>query len=118
MEEINEFVQQRIDKLNALKEIGIEAYGRYFNKAQSIEKLVEGFEEGAEVQTAGRITALREHGKSAFLDLRDSAGRVQVYVKLDTIGEDNFNNIFKRLDIGDILGVKGRLLRPGQARSP
>ncbi|MBU4149092.1 MAG: lysine--tRNA ligase [Candidatus Omnitrophica bacterium] len=111
MEEINEFVRQRIDKLNALKEIGIEAYGRYFNKAQSIEKLVEGFEEGAEVQTAGRITALREHGKSAFLDLRDSTGKAQIYVKLNTIGEDNFNNIFKRLDIGDILGVKGRLFK-------
>jgi len=107
MEGMNEFVKQRLDKLNALKEIGVEPYGSHFNKALSIEKLTDVFKEGVNVETAGRITALREHGKSAFLDLRDSSGRIQVYVKSNVIGEDSFNNIFKRLDIGDILGVNG-----------
>lgn len=111
MEERNEFVKQRIDKLNALKEIGIDAYGGRFNKSQSIEKLTEDFKEGAKVETAGRITAFREHGKSSFLDLRDASGRIQVYVKSDTIGTEKHNNIFKRLDIGDILGVKGEFFK-------
>lgn len=109
--DMNEFVKQRLDKLNALKEIGIEPYGSHFNKPLSIEKLISSFTEGAEVETAGRITALREHGKSAFLDLRDSSGRMQVYIKSNVIGDDLFNNIFKRLDIGDILGVKGELFK-------
>ncbi len=111
MEDMNEFVQQRIDKLNALKEIGVEAYGRRFAKSQSIEALVKDAKEGTKVETAGRITALREHGKSAFLDLKDATGKIQVYVKANTIGPDIFSNIFKRLDIGDILGARGELFK-------
>ncbi|MDP2938512.1 MAG: lysine--tRNA ligase, partial [Candidatus Omnitrophota bacterium] len=71
MEEMNEYVQQRIDKLNAIKEIGIEPYGRRFDKPVSIETMLKEAKEGDSVQTAGRITALREHGKSSFIDLRD-----------------------------------------------
>ncbi|PIV39675.1 MAG: lysine--tRNA ligase [Candidatus Omnitrophica bacterium CG02_land_8_20_14_3_00__42_8] len=111
MEEINEFIQQRIDKLNALKGIGIEPYGRRFNKAKSIEELARDFKEGDAVETAGRITALREHGKSSFFDLRDAAGRIQAYVKADIIGQENYTNVFKKLDIGDILGVKGKFFK-------
>ena len=110
-EKVNEYIEQRKDKLKALKEIGVEAYGQRFNKVESIEKLVAGFKEGAKIETAGRITALREHGKSAFLDLRDSTGRVQIYVKANIIGLDNFTNIFKRLDIGDILGARGEFFK-------
>ena len=111
MDEINEFMQQRIDKLNALKEIGVEPYGRKFDKALNIEDLVKDFKEDAAVETAGRITALREHGKSSFLDIRDAGGRIQVYIKSSSIGDEAYNNIFKKLDIGDILGVKGRLFK-------
>jgi len=111
MKDINEFVQQRLDKLNALKEIGVEPYGRRFNKPQSIKELVKSYKENAPTETAGRITALREHGKSAFLDIKDASGKVQVYVKSDTIGPNVYNNIFKKLDIGDILGVKGKLFK-------
>ncbi|MEK7867970.1 MAG: lysine--tRNA ligase, partial [Candidatus Omnitrophota bacterium] len=111
MEEMNEFTKQRIDKLNALKEIGIEAYGRRFDKPISIETMLKESKEGDSVQTAGRITALREHGKSSFIDLRDASSRIQVYIKADIIGKDIYNNIFKRLDIGDILGAKGKLFK-------
>lgn len=111
MSEMNEFIEQRIDKLNSLKEIGIEPYGRRFNKAVNIEALVKNFQEGQKVETAGRVTALREHGKSSFIDLRDASGRVQVYIKLNIIGEEVYNNIFKKLDIGDILGVEGEFFK-------
>ncbi len=111
MKDVNEFVEQRLDKLNALKEIGIEPYGHHFDKAQSIASLVKSYKEDASTQTAGRITAFREHGKSAFLDIKDAGGRIQVYVKSDILGKDAYNNIFKKLDIGDILGVKGKLFK-------
>lgn len=111
MEEMNEFVKLRVDKLNAIKEIGIEPYGRRFDKPVNIETMLKSAKEGDSVQTAGRITALREHGKSSFIDLRDSSDRIQVYIKQDTIGKDIYNNIFKRLDIGDILGVKGKFFK-------
>jgi len=111
MEEMNELVKQRIDKLNAIKEIGIEPYGKRFDKPVNIEILLKESKEGDSVQTAGRITALREHGKSSFFDLRDSSGRVQVYIKADIVGKDIYANIFKKLDIGDILGVKGKIFK-------
>jgi len=108
---MNEYVKQRTDKLNALKEIGIEAYGGCFNKSSGIDILIKDYKDGDAVETAGRITALREHGKSSFLDLRDASARIQVYVKRDTLGTDIYDNIFKKLDIGDILGVKGKLFK-------
>ncbi|MBU1062458.1 MAG: lysine--tRNA ligase [Candidatus Omnitrophica bacterium] len=111
MQETNEFVRQRIDKLNCLKEIGISPYGGRFDKSQNIDSLVKSYEEGRGVRTAGRITALREHGKSSFFDLRDSSAKIQVYIKQNTIGDEVYNNIFKRLDIGDILGVEGKLCK-------
>ncbi|MEE8317306.1 MAG: lysine--tRNA ligase [Candidatus Omnitrophota bacterium] len=108
---MNEFVKQRLDKLNALKEIGISPYRGRFNKCQTIDSLSKGYQEGAQVETAGRITALREHGKSSFFDLRDATAKIQVYIKEDAIGKEIYNNIFKRLDIGDILGAKGKLFK-------
>jgi len=111
MQDMNEFVKQRIDKLNALNEIGVNAYGRRFNKTKRIHDLTKDFAEGANVKTAGRITAFREHGKSTFLDLRDAGGRIQVYIKSNNIGVDIYDNILKRLDIGDILGVEGSLFK-------
>ena len=111
MEDMNEFVKQRIDKMNALKEIGIAPYGKRFSKSQPIAEIVKDFKEETLVETAGRILALREHGKSSFLDLKDSGGRIQVYVKANTVGVEIYNTIFKRLDIGDILGVKGKLFK-------
>ncbi|MBU1853720.1 MAG: lysine--tRNA ligase [Candidatus Omnitrophica bacterium] len=108
---MNEFVRQRIDKLNCFKEIGISPYGGRFDKSQNIDSLVKSYEEGRGVRTAGRITALREHGKSSFFDLRDSSAKIQVYIKQNTIGDEVYNNIFKRLDIGDILGVEGKLCK-------
>ncbi|MBU4343550.1 MAG: lysine--tRNA ligase [Candidatus Omnitrophica bacterium] len=110
-EKANEYIEQRVDKLNALKEIGIAPYGGRFNKSRSIAVLAEDYKENTHVQTAGRVTALREHGKSSFLDLRDASGRIQAYVKSDTIGAETYSNIFKRIDIGDILGVKGKLFK-------
>ena len=111
MEEMNELVKQRIDKLNAIQGIGIEPYGRMFDKPVSIEILLKESKEGDLVQTAGRITSLRGHGKSSFFDLRDSSSKIQVYIKLDVVGKDVYSNIFEKLDIGDILGVKGKLFK-------
>lgn len=55
---------------------------------------------------AGRITSWRDMGKANFIDIRDDSGRMQVYVRIDDIGEDNFKE-FKKWDLGDIVGVSG-----------
>ena len=55
---------------------------------------------------AGRLTSRRDMGKANFIDIRDDSGRMQVYVRIDDIGEDNFKE-FKKWDLGDIVGVSG-----------
>src|SRR6185295_9118493 len=64
--------------------------------------------EGGHVEIAGRITAHRDMGKSQFMDLRDVSGRIQIYAQKQTLGDEQFD-IFKHLDLGDFIGVKGEL---------
>ena len=58
----------------------------------------------------GRLMAIRGHGKAAFAHIMDSSGRIQIYIRQDQVGEDNFE-IFKLLDIGDIIGITGEVFK-------
>lgn len=110
---LSEILQVRRDKLKQLQEMGkdpfkIEKYERtHFSK-----NIVENFEslEGQEVSVAGRIMAKRVMGKAAFLDIQDSDGRVQSYVRKDAIGEEEFSLVVT-YDIGDIVGIKGTVFK-------
>lgn len=112
MKERSRVEEDRLRKLEALKERGIEPYGRRFPDALTVseahEKYVEGEQDDARVRAAGRITALRRHGKAAFLDLTDATGRMQAYVRKDAVGADAYET-FKLLDLWDIIGVEGNL---------
>ncbi len=106
MEEINEIIKQRIKKLEILRTKGINPYGGKFNKSSNIKELIQDFEEGKEVSVAGRIMAIRSHGKSSFIDIKDSTGKIQSYIKREVVGDDGYA-VFENLDIGDIVGLKG-----------
>ncbi len=99
----------RIEKLNDLKANGKNPYEitkfDFTHKAQQIRDNFEELEE-KDVKIAGRITSWRDMGKANFIDIRDDSGRMQVYVRIDDIGEDNFKE-FKKWDLGDIVGVSG-----------
>ena len=99
----------RIEKLNDLKANGKNPYEitkfDFTHKAQQIRDNFEELEE-KDVMIAGRITSWRDMGKANFIDIRDDSGRMQVYVRIDDIGEDNFKE-FKKWDLGDIVGVSG-----------
>src|SRR3989338_6995439 len=111
MEEISNVLrQERLSKLESMKKSGIEPYGERFDVSGPIKGLRDDFIEGKIVQTAGRIMAMREHGKSAFYDLKDSSGRIQLYFKEDIVGKETYE-FLKYLDIGDIIGVKGELFK-------
>lgn len=108
--EINEIIEQRRAKLGSLKEKGIPAYDRILAERSDIVQVVNNFQEGRRVSLAGRIMAKRSHGKVIFLDLRDSTGRIQLYVKSDIIGQDRFS-IMEDIDIADFINVKGELFK-------
>jgi len=108
--EIDEIKNIRLEKLEALRAKGSNPYGQRFERTGAIAPTLANFEENKKVVLAGRILANRKHGKVFFLDLQDQTAKIQLYVKMDIIGEAGFD-ITKELDIGDIIGVKGELFK-------
>ncbi|MEA4911646.1 MAG: lysine--tRNA ligase [Oscillospiraceae bacterium] len=105
----NELIAIRKEKLKKLREQGCDPFLiTSFDASERAEAIRGDFEkyEGKDVRIAGRITSWRDMGKANFIDLYDSTGRIQVYVRRDDIGEDAFA-AFKGWDIGDIVGVQG-----------
>jgi len=110
MKEKDNLKEQRIDKLKKIIEAGIEPYGRSFKRDVVIKNLIDNFEEGKEVKAAGRIKAIRSHGKSIFADIEDESEKIQIYVKKDIVGEEKFS-IFQLLEVGDFAGLTGKLFK-------
>ena len=106
MDEENELVALRRQKLDALRAKGVEPFGTGFEPSGSIAEVREKFQEEAALRAAGRITAHRDMGRSHFLDLRDATGRIQIYIHAKEIGADQVD-LFRLLDIGDLIGVEG-----------
>jgi lysyl-tRNA synthetase class 2 len=105
----------RRDKLNALRDLGINPYPADLYPVDTTSKQVkENFEEGKKVNIAGRLMSVRDQGKACFAELQDSEGRIQLYLNRDVLclGEDKtlYNQVFKKLtDLGDFIGIEGEL---------
>jgi len=106
-----EHADNRQNKLQLLRERGIDPYGERFDGAQPIGEIVEGFDEETEQRgrAAGRMMTLRDFGKAAFADLRDWTGKIQVYFKKNVLGEKF--ELFRLLDLGDWIGVEGAVAK-------
>ncbi|MEA1929111.1 MAG: amino acid--tRNA ligase-related protein, partial [Candidatus Auribacterota bacterium] len=105
---MSELKEQRIKKLQELSELVVNPYGGRFDRKDTAISCHDGYEEGREVIVAGRLTAIRGHGKTVFCDLRDSSGKIQLYIRRDNLGEEAFA-VIKLLDLGDIAGARGTL---------
>ncbi|MEW6095575.1 MAG: lysine--tRNA ligase [bacterium] len=112
MEESSELLQFRRQKLAYWKEKGILPFGQRYEVTHTSQQIIEEFKEGSEekVSSAGRLIAVREHGRSVFAHLKDAKGKIQIYARKDILGDDNFV-LFKELDIGDFIGVKGKVFK-------
>ncbi len=114
-----DLVEQRAQKLEEIRKLGYQPYPHRYSISHSVAELVKKYSDASgeelervpvTVQTAGRIMNLRGHGKAGFADLLGAGSRMQVYVRQDRVGEDN-HQLFRLLDIGDIVGIKGSLFR-------
>lgn len=112
--ELNEQMQVRINKMHQIEEHGWKPFGHKFEVTNYSGDINQNFEELAAnetvVRVAGRIMAIRGHGKTCFMDMQDKDGRIQLYVRKDAIGEEKYA-LIKLLDIGDIIGVSGTVFR-------
>ena len=117
-EKLTDQERARRDKLARYEEMGVDPFGHKFERSHfisDIRKACEGkTNEELEanpvyVTVAGRIMALRRMGKAAFMNVKDVTGNIQSYVGIDVVGEETYN-LFKLADIGDIVGVYGRVM--------
>jgi len=112
-QDLNEILQIRRDKLAALVADGRDPFQNVkFDFTHYSKDIVENFDEfeNKDVALAGRMMSRRDMGKAFFCDLHDRYGKMQIYVKIDDLGEDAFAE-FKKFDIGDIIGVEGFVFR-------
>ncbi len=119
MREFSEQELVRREKLNFLRERGLDPFGHRFDVDSNSKEIYEKYgdktkEELHEVEIpvviAGRIMTRRRKGKVGFMHIQDKYGQIQIYVRQDVIGEENYE-IFKKADLGDIVGIKGTVFR-------
>ena len=112
-EELSEVLQVRRDKLQNLIDMGRNPFEQtQYDVNDYSMNIKNNFEakEGQTVRIAGRMMSKRIQGKAGFIDVQDSQGRIQCYVRKDAIGEEEYP-IFKTYDIGDIIGVEGTVFK-------
>ena len=112
--DLNEQMQVRLDKMHKIEEKGLKPFGyryEYTHRSGDVKEQFDALSEAeTEVKLAGRVMAIRGHGKTCFMDMQDKDGRIQVYVRKDVLGEDNYA-LIKMMDIGDTVGVTGTVFR-------
>lgn len=105
-------IEVRHTKMNTLREMGIDPFGGPFKATHQTTEIVDNFEALEETTAilAGRVMSKRGHGKVIFMDLRDFSGKVQIYSKIDVLGEEQFA-LLELVDVGDFIGVEGDVFR-------
>jgi lysyl-tRNA synthetase class 2 len=108
-----EIISHRREKLARIREMGIEPFAYQFTQTHSTEEVLEQYEklrESVEVAVAGRIMSLRRMGRASFCHVQDEFNRLQIYLQENKIGVQSYE-LFKLLDIGDVIGVKGMVFK-------
>ena len=113
---IEEVRRRRIEEVEELRKMGIEPYPYRFEKTHTTMDVRRKYEETLKVgevkedeklSVAGRVMSIRHHGKSSFFHIKDSTGRVQIYINKQTVGDEKFKVFKKYVNIGDVVGIKG-----------
>ncbi|GGB71056.1 lysine--tRNA ligase [Fictibacillus barbaricus] len=117
--ELNDLLRVRREKLAALTEKGLDPFGTKFNRTHTAADLVSQYgekekedldSEEIEATLAGRIMTKRGKGKAGFAHIQDLTGKIQIYVRLDAVGEEQYE-LFNTIDIGDWVGVTGLVFK-------
>lgn len=110
--------KQRLEKLDRIRARGIDPYPRSYQRSHTTQEAIallkqkeEGLTDQDRVSVAGRIMAIRRMGKSSFLDIRDGSGKIQLLFQDIHKSDEELRELFKDLDIGDIIGAEGNVLR-------
>lgn len=118
-EELNDQLQVRREKMQTLRENGIDPFGKRFERTHDTEKIKSSYDEfskeeleekAIEVTIAGRVMTKRGKGKAGFAHIQDLRGQIQIYVRKDGVGEEQYE-LFKSVDLGDLVGITGTVFK-------
>ena len=118
-EELNDQLLVRREKLHSLREQGIDPFGKRFERTNSTKELLSLYgefskeeleEKEISVSIAGRIMTKRGKGKAGFAHIQDLHGQVQIYVRKDAVGDEQYE-LFKTADLGDLVGIEGKVFK-------
>ncbi|PCK23680.1 lysine--tRNA ligase [Bacillus pumilus] len=118
-EELNDQFQVRRDKMNKMREEGIDPFGERYDRSHQSAQIIAEYDEfskedleekAAQVTLAGRMMTKRGKGKAGFAHIQDLEGQIQIYVRKDSVGEEAYE-LFKSSDLGDIIGVTGTVFK-------
>ena len=107
-----------LEDLEEIRKMGFEPFGRKFEITHMIDEVIKNYSkvkpderiEDVKISVAGRIRSIRKHGKLSFAHIEDSSGKIQIYVSIDNINKKKYN-LFQKLNIGDIIGVTGGIIK-------
>jgi len=116
--ELSELEQQRVKKLERLRDMGIEPYPRRVERTHTIAEALTALEaaetageEGPQVAVAGRLRSMRVMGKVAFAHVEDGSGSIQLFVRIQNVGQEAYEMFTEAFDLGDFVGAEGTLMR-------
>ena len=119
---MREFTDQELirrEKAEKLKELGLDPFGQRFERTAFSKEIKEKYQDiehdefekiDDEYTVAGRIMLIRKMGKASFFTIQDKVGNIQIYISINDVGEDKYN-LFKMADLGDIVGVRGKVMK-------
>ncbi|NSW88263.1 lysine--tRNA ligase, partial [bacterium] len=112
----NQYIEKRKEKINQLRDMGIDPYSNKFMKTDMVEDILKKYSQESpksfeldniNYKIAGRVTAIRSFGKSAFVKIIDNMKRIQIFISNDSVGKEKMNFFKKFIDVGDFVGVEG-----------
>jgi lysyl-tRNA synthetase class 2 len=124
-EDLNELLTVRREKLNQIKQLGIDPFGKKFLRTHSAEEILTAYsdlskeeldEQVVEVSVAGRMMAKRGQGKASFAHIQDRSGRIQIYIRADQVGEEMYR-IFDLCNVGDLVGIQGTIFKTNKGET-
>src|SRR6056297_2558341 len=108
----NQLINARKQKLKLLYDLGVNPYPKSVKRTHHISDILQNpdkfIENEEELYVVGRVRALRKMGKASFFHIEDKSGRIQIYIRRDEVGRENYK-VFKKSDIGDFLQIKGKV---------
>jgi lysyl-tRNA synthetase class 2 len=111
MSNIEDLRADRERKIERVRELGMNPYPSATERTHTIEAVIEGFDElvsaGTSVSIAGRVTAFREHGAIAFMDVQDGTGKIQAFCSKEEMGDESFSQLLEVMSTGDFIQVTG-----------